>query len=306
MNPISRSQVPFKIVFCGLDNSGKTSILLVLENKFSLLNSLSPTKGIERSDFDLLGIPIIKWDLGGQVQFRETYIKTNQLESTDLLFFIIDTQDSSRFGECFQYLSDIIGYFKEPHQKVPYFVICLHKIDPDLINDPNIQAHIQILENKLKELINFDYVTFQTSIYNNWTLRKAFSKGLLKLSPKSTLLDSMMEDFLEITRSDTILLLDQDALIFSECYHDPESYQLVNIIAPRLATMADKLMKYGKEIEVFEGKIGGWIYFKPISIKNKTFYIILFNKVVETVEEINFALPNLTEKITNTLQAFFI
>lgn len=289
-----------------MDNSGKTSILLVLENKFSLLTNLSPTKGIERSDYNLLGHPILKWDLGGQAQFRQNYIKDGRFDSTDLLFYVIDVQDPDRLEESLQYFSEILGYFRESNQGPPILVICFHKVDPDLTNDAQTQETIQNINTKLQDLIDFDYLTYQTTIYYNWTLRKAFSKGLLKLSPKSSLLDSIMNEFLDLTHSDTLLLLDEDALIFSETYRDKETYELSNIIAPRLATMADRLMKYGKEIEVFEGKIGGWIYFKPISIRKKKFYIVVFNKQVESVEEINLALPEFTIKIANALQTFFI
>jgi len=215
-------------------------------------------------------------------------------------------QDSKRFAESFQYFSEIIDFFKKINQKFPHLVICLHKVDPDLVNNPQIQANIQECEKTLQDLIDVNCITFQTTIYNNWSVRKAFSKGLLKLSPKSTLLDTILEDFLSITKSDTVLLLDTDALVFSEMTHDPESYQISNILSPHLATMADKLLKYGKEIEVFEGKIGGWIYFKPLFIRQKTFYLVIFNKKSDSFEEINFALPQLTEKIANTLQTFFV
>ncbi|NVM31653.1 MAG: hypothetical protein HWN65_22640 [Candidatus Helarchaeota archaeon] len=289
-----------------MDNSGKTSILLVLENKFSLLTNLSPTKGIERTDYNVLGHPILKWDFGGQAQFRQNYIKDNRFESTDLLFYVIDVQDPDRTEESLQYLSEILSYFRESDQDPPHLLICLHKVDPDLINDAQTQGSIQNIKTKLQDLIDFDYLTYQTTIYYNWSLRKAFSKGLLKLSPKSSLLDSIMNEFLDLTLSDTLLLLDEDALIFSESFRDKETYELSNIIAPRLATMADRLMKYGKEIEVFEGKIGGWIYFKPISIREKKFYVVVFNKQVESVEEINISLPEFTVKIANALQTFFI
>ncbi|MHA1132031.1 MAG: ADP-ribosylation factor-like protein [Candidatus Helarchaeota archaeon] len=297
---------PFKIVFCGLDNSGKTSILLVLENKFSLLTGIAPTKGSERQEFDVLGYPIIKWDLGGQQQYRENYIENNYFDLTDLIFYTIDMQDPDRFEDSIDFLDKIIEYFKKTNQSVPKIVICLHKVDPDLVDNPQIQLNIKKCKSLLEQTIKADYLFFQTSIYDNWSVRKAFSKGLLKLSSKSRLLDNIMSDFLEITQSSTLLLLDEDALIFSEVSNDQESYQLLNIITPRLATMADKLVKYGKEIDVFEGKIGGWVYFKPLNIKDKTFYIVVFNKNIHSFEEINFALPDFTDKITNTLQTFFI
>ncbi len=261
---------------------------------------------MDRTEYDVLGYPIMKWDLGGQSKYRKNYVEKGYFDSTDLIFYTVDIQDPDRFDESFQFLKDIIEYFRKSEQKPPYLVICLHKVDPDIINDRQIQTRVQQCEKRVQDLIDVEYAIFQTSIYDTWSLRKAFSKGILKLSPKSSLLNSIMEDFLDITRSDTLLLLDEDALIFSECSHDPESYRLLNIITPRLATMADKLSKYGKDIEVFEGKIGGWVFFKPLFIQNKTFYIVIFNKNKENINEINFALPELTEKITNTLQTFFI
>lgn len=281
-------------------------MLLVLEYKFSLLTNLSPTKGIEREEFDVLGYPIMKWDVGGQSRYRVDALKTSKFDATDLLFYVVDIQDPNRFKEAFQFLQEVLGYFKESSEKFPHLVICLHKVDPDLTNDHQILENIKICEERLQKALDFKYQIFRTTIYNNWSVRKAFSKGLLQLSPKSHLLDSIMEDFLAITKSDTLLLLDKDALIFSESYHDADNYELSNLIAPHLATMADKLFKYGKEIEVFEGKIKGWIYFKPIDVAGRTFYIVIFNKHIESLEEINYALPDLTQKITNTLQTFFI
>ncbi len=271
-----------------------------------MLTDLSPTKGITRDEFDVLGYPIVKWDVGGQENFRNAALKNDRFSSTDLLFYVVDVQDQNRYDESFQYLSEILQYFRDSNEDFPHLVVCLHKVDPDLVKDSETLAKIKTCESKLSELIDFPHQTFITTIYNNWTLRKAFSKGLLKLSPKSTLLDSIMEDFLEITKSDTLLLLDRDALIFSESFRDEDNYQLSNLIAPHLATMADKLMKYGKDIQVFQGKIRGWIYFKPVDIGEKKFYIVIFNKFAESLDEIDFALPELAEKMANTLQAFFL
>ena len=280
----------------------------MLENKFSLLTNISPTKGIERNEFDVLGHTIIKWDIGGQEKYRDQIFESSNLDQTDLLFYVIDIQDPNRFEESLQYLSRIVEYFKSSDQKVPQFVICLHKVDPDIVNDPQIKANIESCEAELRLLLTSNYSTFQTTIYNNWTLRKAFSKGLLKLSPKSSLLDSILNDFLGITQSDTIILLDKDALCFSEISCDETSYKLSNLLAPNLATMADKLMKYGREIVIFEGKIGGWIYFKPLLFEGSDetiYYIVIFNKSADHIEEINYALPELSQKIKNVLETFF-
>ena len=53
------SETNYKIIVAGLDNSGKTSMILSLENKKSQISSIKPTAGIDRSDLKALGFPII-------------------------------------------------------------------------------------------------------------------------------------------------------------------------------------------------------------------------------------------------------
>ena len=44
-----------KILFTGLDDAGKTSIILALQREFSKIAVLSPTRGAQRRIFDFLG-----------------------------------------------------------------------------------------------------------------------------------------------------------------------------------------------------------------------------------------------------------
>ncbi|MGQ4874124.1 MAG: ADP-ribosylation factor-like protein [Promethearchaeota archaeon] len=57
-----------KILFTGLDNAGKTSIILALQREFSKIAILSPTRGAQRRIFQFLGRDIAEWDLGGQIK----------------------------------------------------------------------------------------------------------------------------------------------------------------------------------------------------------------------------------------------
>ena len=52
-----------KLLMIGLDNGGKTSILAVLQDKFSIIKSLLPTRGVKREKLDFFGYPILSWDL---------------------------------------------------------------------------------------------------------------------------------------------------------------------------------------------------------------------------------------------------
>ena len=64
-----------KVLFTGLDNAGKTSIISVLKREFAQIESLTPTQGSQKRIFDFLGKTIAEFDLGGQEKYRISYLK---------------------------------------------------------------------------------------------------------------------------------------------------------------------------------------------------------------------------------------
>ena len=89
-----------KILFTGLEDGGKTSILLLLDRKFSLLPTVKPTIKAKRTFYtnSLLGIQITRWDLGGQRTYRKIYIneKSIYFTETQTIFYVIDIQSQSK------------------------------------------------------------------------------------------------------------------------------------------------------------------------------------------------------------------
>ena len=73
--PESEDNKYSKILFTGLDNSGKTSIILSLQRELSQISMLKPTKSAQRRIFEFLGKSIAEWDLGGQKRYRIAYLK---------------------------------------------------------------------------------------------------------------------------------------------------------------------------------------------------------------------------------------
>ncbi|NVM55547.1 MAG: hypothetical protein HWN66_17705 [Candidatus Helarchaeota archaeon] len=306
---IAQKKTQFKIVFAGLDNSGKTSILYALEDKFSLLNP-SPTMGIERDTFEALGFPITRWDLGGQTKFRATYLGNERtFADTDLMFFILDIQDRSRFGDAGEYYEHILGMFEKLNQDPP-IILCFHKADPDLKEDDRILSNIQVAKQVFRRKSRYFTVQmFETTIFEKWSLILAFSKGLLKLSPKSIILDQQLQGFAEQLNSQTVLLLDENALLFGQYFQDKESYEICQIVSPHLATMADKVIKHGATFDLFQVKMGGgagWVFFRDISIEDKRFYLIAHNTKADNIRLIDENLPQFEQKVTNTIKSFFI
>ena len=161
-----------KVLIMGLDNSGKTSIVLCLMGVKNLLSfaSLNPTRGVKINKFQALGSEYNIWDFGGQEQFRSGYLNDFQihLKGTKKLIYVIDIQDRERYDISLEYLSKILALLRK--QKITLdFSIFLHKYDPDLEFtsfklDENI---ISDLIKNIKRLIpyNFAVQIYKTSIY---------------------------------------------------------------------------------------------------------------------------------------------
>ena len=305
---MTQKRESYKIIFAGLDNSGKTSIIYALQDKFSMLNP-APTVGIERNTFEVLGFTVHVWDLGGQNKFRSGYLDSGRtFTSTDLLFFILDIQERSRFGEASEYFEEILKSFFKSNEK-PAIILCFHKIDPDIRGDERIISNVQVAKQIFRRIAaGFNLEMFETTIYEKWTLTAAFSKGLLKLSSKSNILDKQLEGLANQLQSETVLLLDESALLFGQYFKNQSCYDICQIVSPHLAIMADRIDKHGANFEVFQLKLsdGGWIFFRDLSIGNKRFYLILYNNQPASATTMDKTLSAFVPQVSNIIQTFFM
>ena len=163
-----------KILMLGLDNSGKTSIILNrYQKETNLLTylSLKPTRkieisNIENEEFNNVSI----WDLGGQKKYRDGYIAKMReyLPKTDEVVYVLDIQDKKRYDEALAYFGSLIESIKEVGIKLKVSLY-LHKMDPGLEKiDPSIND--EFLENLTKRFIDkvpeeLDFEIFKTTIY---------------------------------------------------------------------------------------------------------------------------------------------
>ncbi|GAG83070.1 unnamed protein product, partial [marine sediment metagenome] len=150
--PIS-SQRKMKILFAGLDNSGKTSFLLSVDRKFSKLIGLSPTRGADVISIEALGATIFLWDLGGQKKYHEKYLNKAQiyLFEADLLFYFIDIRDKDRFEESIEYLNKMKKALSDLEQNTPIIYV-LTKGDSDIIKSKEIKSNIKTITSQLTKL----------------------------------------------------------------------------------------------------------------------------------------------------------
>lgn len=174
MNESTVSQKTRKILVMGLDNSGKTSILIALNNNSNLLSycSSKPTKGVNIEEFKTETSVTSVWDFGGQEQYREEYLKNfkKYIEKVEKIIFVIDVQDLDRYQIAIHYLKLIINKLKTDEKTID-FSIFLHKYDPNLLMQDkfkDIDAKVNSeLVRKIYDLIpsNFNIDIFKTTIY---------------------------------------------------------------------------------------------------------------------------------------------
>lgn len=246
--PISKSKELKKVIFAGLDAGGKTSILLLLNRKFSLLSSIKPTfkAKISSQSLSFLGLDVSNWDLGGQRNYREMYLADPHKYFSDLqsLFFVIDVQAPQRYEEVLDYLEDIINVVSKMKIEDPtfQFVILFHKLDPDIENNLDINEGINELKksiNSLTDDVNFSF--YKTSIYDESSLIKAFSDGVISVSHKAKLIQTLLKEYMSQSFNSAAVLLDQQGFIIASRSTDPSYLQICEAIAPRLSYALEKL-----------------------------------------------------------------
>ena len=304
-----------KIIFAGLDDSGKTSFLLSVDRKFSKLIGLKPTLGAKVSSIEALGATIFLWDLGGQLKFRKSYLSKAEiyLYEADLILYFIDIKNSKRFEESIEYLNNIKKILNNFNQNTP-IVYILSKSDPDISNLPEIKSNIK----KVKDLLvdedpKVTQEIYATSIFEIFTILRAFSAGISKLSPNRDLIKHNLRNFSKETNIYLSLLLSEDGLVLAE-YFSPESIEITKLpnsneilnvfelTAPQF-TILYKIFSRYKSIPKNEAifKVSdSVVLFKRISVAEFEMFVLFLMRNEENKEGINLKLPdflNLTQDL---------
>ncbi|NVM01161.1 MAG: GTP-binding protein [Candidatus Helarchaeota archaeon] len=178
----NNAKINKKIVLLGLDNAGKTSILKTVKNQMSpeSTKNLKPTKGLNIEEMEINNEKIVVWDLGGQISFRQEYIKRQDyyFSYVDSIIYVIDIQDPDRYEESFKYLLEIISVIKL-QKLVPKFLVFLHKSDPDYQKSKTYEELYQDLSEKIKKIfhpLRFSAEIFKTSIYSEVELNQILKR----------------------------------------------------------------------------------------------------------------------------------
>ncbi|MFX1309816.1 MAG: ADP-ribosylation factor-like protein [Promethearchaeota archaeon] len=234
-----------KILMIGLDAAGKTSILAVVQDKFSIIKSLLPTRGVKREKLDFFGYPVISWDLGGQVQYREKlYFNRPELFFTeaDIMLYVVDSQDMDRISEAANYFREVLKVLKDLREK-PEVLIVLSKSDQDIRKTIQWQQNVTSIKNKFNSIVD-DFEDFSvdycdTTVFQRETIMQMFSIALKKVSDTSEIIEHILEEFTHQVEAKASSLVSMDGLIFGSYTGSDTDEMLVNNTALMLQTLSN-------------------------------------------------------------------
>jgi len=296
-----------KIMIVGLENVGKTSILYTLERKYSLLGTLAPTKGIERSSFKIFGYQVSAWDLGGQETYRKSYLQKNIFfESTDLILYCVDVTTPQNYELALDYYKNILEIFEDLKQSPP-IILFLHKVDPDIKNKPEVRQSIEKLTKMFQDVsTNFEVKVFETSIYDETRLIGAFSYGLRRLSTKTEILSSHLADFAKKIMASAVILLNQNGYLIAEY----ASNQLSAFSCQSVSTQSMYMYLLMKEKNIQPEKItvdlkDEFIIFKAVTMEDENFFMVFSSKVSRSLELFQENFPKFAESTKDIFKLFF-
>ncbi len=274
-----------KIGLLGLDAAGKTSFIMGLSKKFSTVPNLKPTKGIERNIVNILGFEVAMWDFGGQKNYRDKYLRTSKdLKGLDILYFVIDIQDSKRLDEALSYLEDILKVIKDFNKE--HLVLCIHKADADFQETNEFDKNLEKIQETLDNLAPEAYALPWTTIFDENSLISAFSMGLRMITSRREVVENWMEKLLDDTKSSALVLLNRNYVIAKSAF-DPSVGDMCEKVALTLVGLEQKVQGSLLTSEKMVGYLKHGIYIMtPQKVDGHDLFLILYSAEHETPEEL--------------------
>ncbi len=158
-----------KVVICGLDSAGKTTLVSFLQNGTFIEHA--PTLGKELTILEIHGIRISLLDMGGQKDFRSLWL--GEMQDAECVIFMIDAHDQSRFKEAKLELWKLSSIFKTKP-----LIVLANKYD--LEPAASLKEIIEALE--LNNIQSFQVLPI--SCKTGYGIVNAFSKIYYNLSGK--------------------------------------------------------------------------------------------------------------------------
>ncbi|KAF7703831.1 ADP-ribosylation factor [Cucumispora dikerogammari] len=146
------------IIIIGLDNAGKTCILLTLTKPGKQIMSL-PTIGFNVDTIKINNVNIRAYDLGGQNEIRVLW--KEYLQTAKGIVFVVDFDDVDRYSQAAEWLHKSVDDAAKNGKQVPLLVLA-NKVDNP--NKPELETEVAQLCHALKlQSLKGSWKVFTTS-----------------------------------------------------------------------------------------------------------------------------------------------
>ena len=136
----SKKEKEVKLMFLGLDRSGKTSILKCIAGEN--IEKYVPTFGFNIRNFEMNNCVLNIWDIGGQQGLRAYW--NTYCDESDGCVFVIDSSDPERLMEASNVLMNILD--EEALSHVPLLIVGSKSDLKDAISKEEVVSHDQMIQ----------------------------------------------------------------------------------------------------------------------------------------------------------------
>lgn len=223
-----------KIGLLGLDAAGKTAFLAALSKTYTAMIDIKPTKGIERSEKNVMGQVIGIWDYGGQQAYRDRYLRSaKDLEGLSLVFYLVDVQNPDRLDESVSYLRDLLEKMSDFNQD--NLIVCFHKYDPD--RRDVLKDQLNAAWERMESVAEDAYAFLPTSIFDEKTILRAFSAGLRKSTVKESIIGMEVQKVWKEAGAKGAVVLTSEGYVITSQAPDEVIAEEMEAIAMSLAAL---------------------------------------------------------------------
>lgn len=122
----SSAKTKSSIVVCGLDNSGKSTILNIIKPQKERSAIISATVGYKVEQFQLGKVCFTAFDMGGSEKFRDLW--TPYYQQVDGVVFVVDSSDPLRLCVVKDEMDTLLRHLQSHSRSVPLLVFA-NKMD---------------------------------------------------------------------------------------------------------------------------------------------------------------------------------
>ncbi|CCW64648.1 unnamed protein product [Phytomonas sp. EM1] len=123
---MGQSKTKLNIIICGLDNSGKTTIVNQLKPQDQRTENITATVGYNMDKFSLDKVKFTAFDMGGARKFRALW--ESYYSSVQGIVFVIDSSDALRLCVVKDEISQMVEHPEIANKKLP-FLFFANKMD---------------------------------------------------------------------------------------------------------------------------------------------------------------------------------